>query len=160
MGADREKFCDYCKHYMQDYDLCSLSGRKPAFEQECSEYDEKEGVVKKDLNRKESSVERIIFAILKGACVLAFAVLCIWAKWNIKVIGGKIIKGESLFPTEEESTSPIDHTVGNIDWEKVSFGNTQTVKHSPPAGDVPKSVQEKMDSARAAYREFQQNQGK
>ena len=84
MGADREKFCDYCKHYMNDYDLCTLTGRKPAFESECADYNEKEGVIKKNPKKKETALERTIFNTISVVCVIILTILMIYNFVHIK----------------------------------------------------------------------------
>ena len=78
MSADRENFCDYCKHYLHEDDLCALTGRKPAFESECADYNEKKGVVKKDFNRKESALERNVFNIVKVVCAIGLMIFMIY----------------------------------------------------------------------------------
>ena len=70
MGADRERFCDYCKHYMQDYDLCTLSGRKPAFESKCLKYEAKQDAPGNDApfateDAKQSATENAIDSTTK-----------------------------------------------------------------------------------------------
>ncbi len=84
MSADRENFCDYCKHYLHEDDLCALTGRKPAFESECADYNEKKGVVKKDFNRKESALERNVFNIVKVVCAIGLMIFMIYNLSGIK----------------------------------------------------------------------------
>ena len=100
MGSDRENFCDYCKNYMQDYDLCRLTGRKPSFDSKCADYNEKEGVVKKNPKRKETALERTIFNIISAVCVIALAVWMIYNYAQVKEWVTSLFKDKTEVPAK------------------------------------------------------------
>ena len=120
MGADREKFCDYCKHYLHEDDLCALTGRKPAFESECTDYNEKKGVVKKDFNRKESALERTIFNTITTVCVIGLVIFMVynfsnvvdWVRSSFK--DKKEVPEIKLTPVELPPSPPIFPKGGSV----------------------------------------------
>ena len=149
MGSDREKYCDYCKNYLQGHDLCTLTGRKPAFESECDDYNEIEGIVKAvpatSLKRKKSPCERKISTVITLILGIVSVVVVVYFRLHI------VDWVKELFAPEEKQEYVLP---------KVStpdFNNAFPVQKYPhkPAGEIPQSVQAKMDSVRAAYREYQ-----
>ena len=135
MGSDRERFCDYCKHYMCDYDLCTLSGRKPSFESECANYDEKKDAVKKkeavkkDVVKKKDAVKkknskkidgdprRNVFMAIKMLAMIAFIIFVLPDRCGIKDKIDILINGEQEPPPLPEipdpKIPPIDISNGN-----------------------------------------------
>ena len=87
MGADREKYCDYCKNYISDYDFCRLTGRKPSFESECTNYNEKEGVVKpvptKSPKRKKNPSEQKTYNVFTLILGIASVVILFYYRVHI-----------------------------------------------------------------------------
>ena len=137
MGSDRERFCDYCKHYMCDYDLCTLSGRKPSFESECTNYDEKKDAEKKDAVKKDAVKKDVVkkdvvkkkdskkidgdpggnvFMAIKMLAMIAFIIFVLPDRCGIKDNIDKWIKVEHETPPlkiPSPRINPIDIFNGN-----------------------------------------------
>ena len=166
MGADREKYCDYCKNYLQDYDLCKLTGRKPSFEAECTDYNEIEGIVKAvpatSLKRKKSPCERKTYTAITLIWGIVSVVVVVYFRLHI------VDWVKELFAPEEKQEyvmpkMPAPDLNKYLKGMEISRGvlpkpnNYMLGPSSPhkPAGEIPQSIKEKMDSVRVSCRELQ-----